>query len=66
MFVLAIFGIFGGHRMYMGKWISAIIYLCTLGVFGLGILYDVWTLNDQVQELNEEETGIAYRRYSYR
>jgi len=41
-------GLLGIHRMYMGKWISGIIYLCTLGVFGIGYIYDFWTLNDQV------------------
>ena len=43
---------FGVHRMYMGKWLSGILYLLTLGVFGLGILYDLWTLNDQLTEVN--------------
>lgn len=45
-------GFFGVHRMYMGKWISGIIYLFTLGLFGLGVLYDYWTLNSQVHEQN--------------
>jgi hypothetical protein len=38
--------------MYMGKWLSGILYLLTLGVCGLGILYDLWTLNDQLSEIN--------------
>ena len=45
-------GLFGIHRMYMGKWISGLIYLLTGGIFGLGYLYDFWTLNGQVSELN--------------
>ncbi len=45
---LTFIGIFGAHRMYMGKWISGLIYLVTGGVFGLGVLYDFWTLNDQI------------------
>ncbi|SHI55341.1 TM2 domain-containing membrane protein YozV [Malonomonas rubra DSM 5091] len=47
-------GIFGIHRMYMGKWISGIIYFLTGAVFGIGYLYDFWTLNDQVSELNSQ------------
>jgi len=49
---LVFLGIFGVHRMYMGKWLTGILYLFTLGLFGLGLLYDLWTLNSQVDELN--------------
>ncbi|MCI5138460.1 MAG: NINE protein [Candidatus Electrothrix sp. AR1] len=50
--LLVFLGAFGIHRMYMRKWLSGILYLLTLGVFGLGILYDLWTLNDQLTEVN--------------
>lgn len=46
--LLTFLGLFGVHRMYMGKWLTGILYLLTLGVFGLGYLYDYWTLNDQI------------------
>lgn len=50
--LLTFLGLFGFHRMYLGKWISGIIYLLTGGIFGLGYLYDFWTINDQVSQLN--------------
>jgi len=50
--LLTFLGLFGFHRMYLGKWISGIIYLLTGGIFGLGYLYDFWTLNEQVSQLN--------------
>lgn len=50
--LLTFLGWLGIHRMYMGKWITGIIYLFTLGLFGIGILYDFWTLNDQVTMAN--------------
>ncbi|WP_025732832.1 NINE protein [Carnimonas nigrificans] len=50
--LLTFTGIFGLHRMYMGKWISGLIYLLTGGVFLLGVLFDYWTLNDQVSMQN--------------
>lgn len=50
--LLTFLGLLGIHRMYMGKWVSAIIYLCTLGIFGIGYIYDFWTLNDQVTIIN--------------
>jgi hypothetical protein len=36
----------------MGKIITGLIYLFTLGLFGLGILYDFLTLNGQISEKN--------------
>ena len=50
--LLTFLGFFGVHRMYMGKWITGFIYLLTGGIFGLGYLYDLWTLNTQVSEIN--------------
>ncbi len=50
--LLTFLGLFGVHRMYLGKWVSAIIYLFTGGLFGFGILYDFWTLNEQVSISN--------------
>jgi len=50
--LLTFLGLFGIHRMYMGKWLSGIIYLLTGAIFGIGYLYDFWTLNGQISELN--------------
>jgi TM2 domain-containing membrane protein YozV len=52
--LLTFLGLFGVHRMYMGKWLTGILYLLTLGLFGLGYLYDYWTLNGQVDALNRQ------------
>lgn len=45
-------GVFGIHRMYMGKWLSGLLYLFTGGLFFIGILYDYWTLNGQIDTRN--------------
>lgn len=50
--LLTFLGAFGIHRFYMGKWITRIIYLFTIALFGLGWLYDLWTLNEQIDEIN--------------
>ena len=50
--LLTFLGAFGVHRMYQGKWITGILYLVTLGFCGLGVLYDFWTLNNQVSVRN--------------
>ncbi len=53
--LLTFLGFFGIHRMYMDKWITGFLYLLTGGVFGLGYLYDFWTLNDQITMINSSE-----------
>lgn len=50
--LLTFVGIFGIHRFYQEKWLSGALYLVSGGVFGLGIIYDFWTLNDQISQEN--------------
>jgi len=50
--LLTFLGIFGIHRFYMGKWVTGLIYLLTGGLFLIGIIYDYWTLNEQITERN--------------
>jgi TM2 domain-containing membrane protein YozV len=50
--LLTFLGLFGLHRMYMGKWFTGILYLLTGGLLGFGYLYDFWTLNDQITMIN--------------
>jgi len=50
--LLTFLGWAGVHRFYMGKWLTGILYLLTGGLFFLGILYDFWTLNEQVDDIN--------------
>lgn len=50
--LLIFLGLFGMHRLYMGKIGTGILYLLTFGIFGLGYIYDLWTLNEQVTLVN--------------
>ncbi|MBM9604390.1 NINE protein [Desulfopila inferna] len=50
--LLVFTGVFGLHRIYLGKWITGLLYLLTLGLFGIGYIYDLWTLNEQISEIN--------------
>jgi len=50
--LLTFLGVFGVHRFYLGKWVTGLIYLCTGGLFLVGIIYDLWTLNEQISEIN--------------
>ncbi len=53
--LLTFLGFFGVHRFYMGKWLTGLIYLLTGGLFTLGYLYDYWTLNSQITEINNPQ-----------
>ena len=53
--LLTFLGIFGIHRFYLGKWITGLIWLLTGGLCLLGLLYDLWTLNEQINEVNRGE-----------
>ena len=50
--LLTFLGLFGVHRFYMGKIFTGVIYLLTGGLFGIGYIYDLCTLNEQVEEIN--------------
>ena len=50
--LLTFLGIFGLHRLYLGKWLTALIWFLTGGLFLVGYLYDYWTLNEQISETN--------------
>ena len=50
--LLTFVGVFGIHRFYLGKWVTAIVYLLTGGLLLIGVLYDFLTVNGQVDELN--------------
>jgi len=69
--LLAWLGVFGAHRIYMDKVGSgAVLLICTVssmilplvGLFlmlpvAVCLLYDLWTLNDQISELNGHVAG---------
>jgi TM2 domain-containing membrane protein YozV len=54
--LLTFLGLFGIHRMYMGKWLTGVVFLLTFGLLGIGYIYDFWTLNDQISLINGSRT----------
>ena len=51
---LTFLGFFGVHRFYLGKIFTGILYLLTAGLFLVGVIYDYWTLNEQISSRNRE------------
>ena len=51
---LTFLGIFGVHRFYMGKIFTGMLYLFTGGLFLIGWLYDLYTLNEQITQENAQ------------
>lgn len=54
--LLVFLGIFGIHRFYQGKILTGLLYLVSGGLLGVGLLYDLLTLNGQIDELNRANT----------
>jgi TM2 domain-containing membrane protein YozV len=57
--LLTFLGWLGIHRFYLGKWLTGLLYLFTGGLFLLGVIYDYWTLNGQIREVNSVAPGRA-------
>lgn len=57
--LLTFLGVFGVHRFYQRKWGTGLLYLLTVGLVGLGVLYDFWTLNAQVSEQNQRRSILS-------
>ena len=53
--LLFFFGVWGMHRFYLGRYTTAIIYAFTGGIFGLGIIYDVFAIPGMCKELRQIE-----------
>jgi TM2 domain-containing membrane protein YozV len=45
-------GVFGVHKFYLDKIAVGIIYLLTGGLFLIGLIYDLFTLGNQVDVYN--------------
>jgi TM2 domain-containing membrane protein YozV len=51
--LLTFLGLLGVHRFYLEKWVTGVIWLLTGGLFLVGWLYDLWTLNEQLRDYNQ-------------
>ena len=52
LWCLCLLGFCGVHRMYLGKWVSGIVWLLTLGLLFIGQLVDLLLLSGKVDVAN--------------
>ncbi|WP_433743292.1 NINE protein [Falsibacillus pallidus] len=57
LLAVSIFGLAGLHRFYLGKIGTGILYSLTFGLFGIGLIYDLFTLPTQVKLANYNGIG---------
>jgi TM2 domain-containing membrane protein YozV len=50
-------GVAGLNRFYVGKIGSGLLYLFTFGLFGIGTIYDLFVVPNQVRYANLLKTG---------
>lgn len=52
LWIISICGWLGFHRFYLGKKKTAVVWIFTIGLCGIGLLYDLITLAKQVDKYN--------------
>lgn len=57
LWLLGLFGLCGIHRIYLGKRITGVIWLLTLGLYGVGQVYDLFALKSMLKDSNTKFLG---------
>lgn len=63
--LLTFLGMFGVHRMYMGKWVTGLLYMVTFGFF-LGGVYLRFLDAEQPDIVHQSRTALKIPAYGSR
>jgi TM2 domain-containing membrane protein YozV len=56
LWLACLIGLCGIHRMYLGRWITGIIWLLTGGLLFIGQLVDLFLIPGMVERSNRQST----------
>ena len=59
LWLLCLFGFFGIHRFYAGRWVTGLIWLFTGGLFLIGQFVDLFLIPTIIEEENRERGYLA-------
>jgi hypothetical protein len=57
--IIGLFGLAGIHRFYLGKPVTGLLWLLTGGLFGIGTIYDLITMQTQVDTTNRDALAAS-------
>jgi hypothetical protein len=66
LWCLCLAGICGAHRIYMGKWGTGILWLCTFGLLGIGQLVDLVRMKALIRDSNVRSGYMPHPRLAAR
>jgi TM2 domain-containing membrane protein YozV len=58
LWLSCLFGVCGVHRFYLGRPVSGVLYLFTLGFLGIGQLVDLFLLPGMVDDANTKHAAL--------
>jgi TM2 domain-containing membrane protein YozV len=59
-YILWFFGFTGAHRFYYGKSLSGVLYFFTLGLLGIGLIFDFFLIPEMERETKQKYTQGKY------
>lgn len=62
LWLVGVFGVLGLHRFYLGKIGTGFLWMFTLGLFGAGAVFDLFTLGAKVDQYNTSQELNTIRK----